>query len=159
MAGPKSAKRVRPADDDSDIEIETKPSKSSKKAKTGGNDPESGKDNDGNPWWSLSGKRRVGISEFQKKPYVNIREYYVDGDANWKPGKKGISLPLEQYNALLRAIPAINAELASQGLDVAEIPSNIPSNTVQKPSSKEKRSKKANIEATSDEEDDDEDED
>ncbi|KAF3018220.1 hypothetical protein E8E14_012776 [Neopestalotiopsis sp. 37M] len=153
MAGYKSAKRVRPGDDESDVEVETKSTKTSKKAKTGSGDAESGKDSDGNSWWSLSGKRRVGISEFQKKPYINIREYWTDNDGNMKPGKKGISLPLEQYNALLKAIPAINAELIAQGLDVAEIPSGAPSKATEKPSS-DKKSKKSNIEETSDEDED-----
>ncbi|KAI4601001.1 hypothetical protein KJ359_013166 [Pestalotiopsis sp. 9143b] len=153
MAGYKSAKRVRPGDDDSDVEVDTKPTKTSKKAKTNSGDVESGKDADGNSWWSLSGKRRVGISEFQKKPYVNIREYWTDNEGTMKPGKKGISLPLEQYNALLKAIPAINAELISQGLDVAEIPSGAPSKSSEKPSS-DNKSKKSNIEETSDEEED-----
>lgn len=53
MAGYKSAKRVRPGDDDSDVEVDTKPTKTSKKAKTNSGDVESGKDADGNSWWSV----------------------------------------------------------------------------------------------------------
>lgn len=53
MAGYKSAKRVRPGDDDSDVEVDTKPTKTSKKAKTNSSDVESGKDADGNSWWSV----------------------------------------------------------------------------------------------------------
>ncbi|KAI1840628.1 hypothetical protein JX265_004517 [Neoarthrinium moseri] len=159
MAGPKSAKRVRDSDDESDNDIQTKTTKATKKAKTGSADVETGNDGDGNPWWSLSGKRRVAVSEFNKKPYVNIREYYDDkSSGELKPGKKGISLPLEQYNALLKAIPAINAHLASQGLEVADIPSSGPSasssSAVEKAAPREKKAKRANIEATSDEDED-----
>lgn len=75
------------------------------------------------------------------------REVKADADS------QGISLPLEQYNALLKAIPAINAELITQGLDVAEIPSGAPSKATEKPSS-DKKSKKSNIEETSDEDED-----
>jgi hypothetical protein len=75
------------------------------------------------------------------------REVKADADS------QGISLPLEQYNALLKAIPAINAELIAQGLDVAEIPSGAPSKATEKPSS-DKKSKKSNIEETSDEDED-----
>lgn len=53
MAGLKNTKRVRSSDDDSDIEAETKTTKTSKKVKTGGGDLESGKDNDGNSYWSV----------------------------------------------------------------------------------------------------------
>lgn len=73
-----------------------------------------------------------------------------------KPGKKGISLSLEQYNTLLKAIPAINAELASQGLAVAGAPSGAPASATTNKSTTEDRrkAKKSNIEATSDEEED-----
>lgn len=153
----KSKKRARDdGDDDSDMEVDTKPTKTTKKVKTGGADLDSGKDDQGNSWWGLSHTRRVGLSEFKKKPYVNIREYY-EAAGVMKPGKKGISLTVEQYNALLKAIPAINAELSAQGHDVAEIPSGPAlSSGVQKSTTKEKKKPtKANIEATSDEEDED----
>jgi hypothetical protein len=41
---------------------------------------------------------------------VNIREYYqVDGEE--KPGKKGIALRVNQWNALRDMIPSIDAHL------------------------------------------------
>ncbi|KAI0134207.1 transcriptional Coactivator p15-domain-containing protein [Xylariales sp. AK1849] len=167
MAGFKNLKRSRRDEYESDgnSEVETKPAKSSKKSKTATANAESGKDADGNSFWSLSesGKRRVTISEFRKSKFVNIREYYADAEGELKPGKKGISLPLEQYNALLKAIPAINAALSSEGFDVVDVGPNAPasasSQAIEKTRPKEKQKiKKANIEATSDEEEKEEDE-
>lgn len=50
MAGPRSSKRARSDDDNSDVEVETK---TNKKTKTDAGDLESGKDNEGNPFWSV----------------------------------------------------------------------------------------------------------
>ncbi|CAD0018791.1 unnamed protein product [Aureobasidium pullulans] len=90
-------------------------------------------DDDGNPYWELSGKRRVTLSEFKKmhlvstfpllencdksNPHahlqINIREYY-EKDGKMLPGKKGISLSLEQFSAFLEVLPEIEAALKSK---------------------------------------------
>jgi hypothetical protein len=56
---------------------------------------------------------------------------------------------VEQYKALLKSVPAINAELAAKGHDIPDIAS---SSAVAPESARKKEKKKANIEATSDEE-------
>ncbi len=67
-------------------------------------------------------------------------------------------LTLEQYNDLLTAIPAINAELQSKGHSVPDNFATAPNapaakSTAKSPSKEQKRKKKKmNIEATSDEE-------
>lgn len=72
---------------------------------------------------------------------------------------QGISLALDQYNALIKAIPGISAELNEQGHETADIPSA--ESAAARPSSsssskdgkkgKAAKPKKSNIEATSDE--------
>ncbi|KAL9567988.1 hypothetical protein ACKAV7_007816 [Fusarium commune] len=144
-----SAAKKRAADADSE------PETVSKRVKSGTSIESDGKDDDGNPYWELSNKRRVGVSDFSKKTFVNIREYY-DKDGKTLPGKKGISLSIEQYNAFLKAVPHINAALRAKGLvvegDVANEPDTalIPAAKVKK---ERKKSPKANIETTSEEED------
>ncbi|KAI0107282.1 transcriptional Coactivator p15-domain-containing protein [Nemania sp. FL0031] len=118
-----------------------------------------GKDDEGNSFWPLSNTRRVVIQKFKGKDFINIREYY-ESNGELRPGKKGIMLALEQYNALLEAIPNINAELQSKGHDLptafADAPSSsAPKQPAKSPSKEQKRKKKKmNIEATSDEESD-----
>ncbi|KAK8139610.1 hypothetical protein PG984_000733 [Apiospora sp. TS-2023a] len=167
MSGYKTAKRSR-RDDDSDSEAEVaKPTKTTKKVKTGKNANEAeggvGKDAEGNSFWPLTATRRVVISEFKGKPLVSVREYYTDAAGEMKPGKKGISLTLDQWNNLMKASGEVNAELSAKGHAVTEPSSSssapVASTSAAKPSKdsdKQKKSKRANIEATSDEEDEDE---
>ena len=53
-------------------------------------------------------KKQVQVSTFKGKPRVDIREYYMAEDGEWKPTKKGISLDLEQWTKLQELIPMIN---------------------------------------------------
>ncbi|VFR00983.1 unnamed protein product [Cuscuta campestris] len=47
----------------------------------------------------LSKNRRVSVRIWQGKPVLDIREFYVK-DGKQMPGKKGISLPMEQWHVL-----------------------------------------------------------
>ncbi|KAI4761775.1 PC4-domain-containing protein [Aureobasidium sp. EXF-3400] len=110
---PKSKKRASKADDyDADGGfVEDAPQ--SKRAKTAISKDKQ-LDEDDNPYWELSGKRRVTLSEYKKMHLVNIREYY-EKDGKSLPGKKGISLSLEQFSAFLEILPEVEAALKSQG--------------------------------------------
>ncbi|KAF5019157.1 hypothetical protein F66182_8862 [Fusarium sp. NRRL 66182] len=142
---------------DSDNEPEVAPKVSKKVKSTATSVEADGKDDDGNPFWELSKMRRVGVSEFRAKSYINIREYY-EKDGKTLPGKKGISLSLEQYNTLLKVIPRINATLRSRGLVVEDGDAEEEAGTALLPLPKtkkeRKKSSKANIETTSEEEED-----
>ncbi|KAI9877388.1 MAG: hypothetical protein M1830_004038 [Pleopsidium flavum] len=89
---------------------------------SGGKDAKAGKevvgggaiDSNGDEFWELSHLRRVTVSEFKGKRMVNIREYY-EKDGQSLPGKKGISMPLEQYGALITLLPAIETVLSEKG--------------------------------------------
>ncbi|RCI09067.1 hypothetical protein L249_5106 [Ophiocordyceps polyrhachis-furcata BCC 54312] len=144
MASHSKKRRSSAADDD-----ETNPRVSAKKTK---HTAAGATDDDGNPFWELSNKRRVGVSKFKNACLVNIREYY-EKDGKMLPGKKGISLSVEQYTALLKSVPAINAALGEMGQTVSDAPRTDDLPIVDKPATKEKtrKSSKANIEATSDE--------
>lgn len=118
--------------------------------------------------------RRIGVSQFKKLTLVNIREFY-EKDGKTLPGKKvyiaislplqintdiryqGISLSVDQYLALVKAIPGINAALRELGQSVDE-PEEEETSTALVPTRKVKkdkaRSDKANIDATSDEDED-----
>ncbi|KAL7623005.1 hypothetical protein AAE478_006684 [Parahypoxylon ruwenzoriense] len=163
MGRTKNLKRSRREDDededvesDTDVKSTSKSNKSSKKAKKDGGAADSGKDDDGNSFWSLGGTRRATVSDFKGKTYINIREYYTDsGSGSLRPGKKGIMLTTEQYNKLLAAIPSINAELRDKGHETPDIASAPAASASESPAkAKSGKAKKANIEATSDEDED-----
>ncbi|RFU23922.1 hypothetical protein B7463_g12419, partial [Scytalidium lignicola] len=155
----------------------------SKKSKNANGGSADGKDGEGNPFWELSSgrqPRRVGISEFKKAHLINIREFY-EKDGKMLPGKKvyeihakvlltakltesfalikGISLTIDQYIALLQAIPGINANLRELGIEIgnsaeAEVSaeeSEAEIKPARKARMKARKPEKSNIDATSDE--------
>ncbi|KAL4781917.1 transcriptional Coactivator p15-domain-containing protein [Aspergillus varians] len=74
-------------------------------------------DTNGDSYWEISKMRRVTISSFRGKTMVNIREYY-EKDGGELPGKKGISLPIDQFSGLLTLLPDIEAALQEKGVSV-----------------------------------------
>ncbi|KAF3907629.1 hypothetical protein AA313_de0205290 [Arthrobotrys entomopaga] len=71
-------------------------------------------DEEGNFYWELGGKlRRVTVSEFKGNVLVSVREYY-EKDGKCLPGKKGISLSLDQFNQLIRVLPALEEAIGQK---------------------------------------------
>jgi len=155
---PKSAKRRLADDDDSD-----EPAVYTKKSKTDHAEALSeGKDAEGGVYWELGNSRRVQATKFKNTTLINIREYYKTPDGESRPGKKGISLTVDQYKNLLKVLPKLNQDLRAKGVaigdveDTADDSDDAPVATTSKASKAEKSSKakKANIEETSDEDSD-----
>lgn len=68
-------------------------------------------DDQGNAYWELDRNRRVSLSTFKGKQYLNIREYYQDkGSGQWRPGKSGITLTKTEWKQLLDLQPQVNFE-------------------------------------------------
>ena len=64
----------------------------------------------GEVFWELGNRKRVTISSFKGKTYINIREFY-EKDGKMLPSTKGISLPVEQWNNLKLVVKDIDNEL------------------------------------------------
>lgn len=62
---------------------------------------------DSEVFFELSKKRRVTVRKWRTTTLVDIREYWGDED-DLKPGKKGISLSLDQWSMLKDLIPDID---------------------------------------------------
>jgi len=150
-----------------DSDHQQSPSKRAKIEKDTGSSKTAGKkvDSNGDVYWELSRLRRVTVSAFKGKNMVSIREYY-EKDKQELPGKKGISMTIDQFNGFIRLLPDIESALLEKGETVprpayagndGELDrSNEASNEkdVESPRAKTKDSvaSKRNIEATSDEE-------
>ncbi|KAG0562258.1 hypothetical protein M758_9G161000 [Ceratodon purpureus] len=55
----------------------------------------------------LSKNRKVMVRKFKGKVYVDIREFYTGKNGEELPGKKGISLPLDQWKELKQHLEGI----------------------------------------------------
>merc|ERR1712012_1109339 len=63
----------------------------------------------GEPTWDLGNNKKVRINKFKGNTYIDIREYYVDRNTDeTKPGKKGISLNMDQFQQLRSIIEDVN---------------------------------------------------
>ena len=54
----------------------------------------------GDSYFEIGKKKRVTVRVFKDHPLVDIREYY-GADGEEKPGKKGISLSVEQVRSIV----------------------------------------------------------
>ena len=64
-----------------------------------------------NGLYALGSMRFANVSEFKGKKLVNIREYFTGKDGKPAPGKKGISLSIEQFKELVKVIPQLEGEI------------------------------------------------
>merc|ERR1711964_198149 len=62
--------------------------------------------------WHISNVRRVSVEEFRGKKLVSIREYY-EKDGKMLPGRKGISLPQDQWIKLKSFVDNVDKSFAS----------------------------------------------
>jgi hypothetical protein len=69
--------------------------------------------NSGEKYIDLGKKKRATVREFKGTALLDIREFYgTDGEE--KPGKKGISLTLEQWRALSESASEIDQLFSAQ---------------------------------------------
>lgn len=89
-----------------------------KKLKASAALPEKETDKDGQTFWEISGKRRLQLSEFKGTTMIGVREFY-EKDGESLPGRKGISMTVEQFNTVVELLPQIERELGEKGIELA----------------------------------------
>jgi hypothetical protein len=47
---------------------------------------------------------RIGFNEFEDREYIDIRQYYENEEGEWRPTKKGVTLPTDKLEELKEAI-------------------------------------------------------
>jgi len=52
----------------------------------------------------LGNKIHVRLSRFRDREYLDIRNFYETEEGEWKPTRKGISVPVEFYDELMAAL-------------------------------------------------------
>ncbi|GBM64765.1 Activated RNA polymerase II transcriptional coactivator p15 [Araneus ventricosus] len=106
MSSKKSRKsKLSDSDSDSGPDDRNPPAKKSKNEK-----PAAASTSEDGDLIKLSKYRYVSVREFRGKLMVDIREYY-EKDGEMKPGKKGICLNMEQWNALKEQMENIEAAI------------------------------------------------
>jgi hypothetical protein len=47
---------------------------------------------------------RIGLNEYKGRQYLDVRQFYLAGENDWKPTGKGITMPVDLYPELLRGV-------------------------------------------------------
>lgn len=81
---PKQQRRKRNAEEDNDADGDEPQNKKVKQQFPLNTEPR--KDDEGNPYWEISNRRRLQVSEFKGTTMISIREYY-EKDGKTRPGK------------------------------------------------------------------------
>ena len=68
--------------------------------------------------------RMVTVTPFMGKLKVHIRQCYVNEEGEKKPGKNGIVLDLEEFEALVKVVPKVQDSIARYELKDTGIPSS-----------------------------------
>ncbi|BGO91685.1 hypothetical protein NBRC10512_008133 [Rhodotorula toruloides] len=105
-----SSSKKRAKDDDSDED--DPPSPRTAKRKVGASAKYGGKaaveeNDEGDKYIDLAALRRVTVRKFKGKTLIDIREFY-NSDKGVAPGKKGISLSVEQWDRLKKAVSTVD---------------------------------------------------
>jgi len=101
---PKTKKEETPSGSDSDSGPDDRNPPPKKAKSDGGSTTKT--DDKGGAYWELDRNRRVSVSEYRGKQYLNIREYYQNKTGDWCPGK-GITLTQKEWTQLLALQPEI----------------------------------------------------
>lgn len=52
---------------------------------------------------------RIGINEYEGKEYIDIRQFFQIEEGEWRPTKKGFTLPLDKLAELKEAIEQLDS--------------------------------------------------
>lgn len=69
------------------------------------------KNEEGEPYFELTDKRRLTVRRFKGKVLVDIREFWEPEPGKLAPGKKGISLNLDQWNTLKSVMDKVDSAI------------------------------------------------
>ena len=56
------------------------------------------------------------LSEFKGNSYADVRVHYEDSEGEWKPTKKGLTVPVDQFPEFMKHVSELEEFLNSKGL-------------------------------------------
>ena len=59
----------------------------------------------------LGDRIHVRVSQFKGRVYLDVRNFYEDDAGEWKPTRKGVSVPVEFYAELMDALVAAKSQI------------------------------------------------
>lgn len=59
----------------------------------------------------LGDRIHVRVSQFKGRVYLDVRNFYEDEAGEWKPTRKGVSIPVEFYGELMDALVAAKSDI------------------------------------------------
>ena len=90
------------------------------KTSSKGSKSSDGGDAGGDDKFKLSNNRFISVSSFRGRLKVDIREYYVNDKGERLPGKKGISLSLDEWKKLKDYVDDVDGALKKLDSDASE---------------------------------------
>lgn len=61
-----------------------------------------------------SKNKKISAYEYKGNWYVGIREWFQSKDDSWRPGSKGISLSIDEWNEFVNKFEDIKKEVSQQ---------------------------------------------
>jgi len=59
----------------------------------------------------MGSRIHVRLSKFRDRDYLDIRNFYETDDGEWKPTRKGIAVPVDLYDDLMKALTEAKPEI------------------------------------------------
>ncbi|XP_020604420.1 activated RNA polymerase II transcriptional coactivator p15-like [Orbicella faveolata] len=105
----RSKEKPTKSESESSEEEEVKPKKSKTSEKSSSSSKKSSRSSKDEDFgvFEIGNKRKVSVREFKGRLLIDIREFY-EKDGELMPGKKGISLQLEQWEKLKNLVGDID---------------------------------------------------
>jgi hypothetical protein len=59
----------------------------------------------------LGSRIHIRLSKFRDRDYLDIRNFYEAEDGEWKPTRKGIAVPVDLYDDVMKALTEAKPEI------------------------------------------------
>ena len=68
----------------------------------------------------MGSRIHIRLSKFRDRDYLDIRNFYETEDGEWKPTRKGIAVPVDLYDDLMKGLNEARAEIEKRAAEPKE---------------------------------------